>query len=137
MFFFLQDHPLTNRSRIRQLNTESNNKNITLMLISIAFIYIIGDLPYSVFIVIKITFNVVLKELLIASRFSFFFLIILKFCAYYYFNRLFRIRFKVIFQPLFRCISLSIFSKLFKCWKLAIKQINANKRALKKRWHEF
>ena len=77
------------------------SKNLTRMIISTTFLYVIGHLPYSIYYFITRVFKVKpesLRNLFIISQFSLYLLIILKIFIYYFFNKLYRLKFNNLFK---------------------------------------
>jgi hypothetical protein len=81
------------------------NKNITLMLLSISFLYVLGNLPYAIYFVSTRIFKIkpdLIQGLFVISQCSLYFLIIFKVFIYYFFNKMFRKEFDNIFHSLFK-----------------------------------
>jgi hypothetical protein len=89
LFFYLNS---THKARLnRRRNTRENRENMkmTLMFIIISFIYILGNVPFSVSYLIRLIRNERVKWLSRVSLCSFHLLIILKTFVYYGFNKKF------------------------------------------------
>jgi hypothetical protein len=75
---------------------EYNSINLTLMLISTSFLYVIGNAPYSVYYISTRIFYINprrIKTLFTISQISIYLLITLKAFVYYSFNKVFRKQF--------------------------------------------
>jgi hypothetical protein len=81
----------------------ATNKNMTHMLIVIAFAYITGYLPYSIYFVLKVRHGIVLQNLFLFSRLTFIVFIIFKFFVYRYFSKLFRAQLRLYLNKLADC----------------------------------
>jgi hypothetical protein len=76
----------------------ATNKNMTRMLVVIAFAYIVGYSPYSVYVLLKVRFDIVLSDFFVFSRIIYILFIIFKFFVYWYFNKHFRAQLASLFS---------------------------------------
>ena len=93
------------KKKIKRFKREKEaNRNITRMLISTSFLYIFGNIPYSIYYISTRIFGIKPSDLNILfafSQLSLYLLIILKVFVYYFFNRLFRKQLNCYFSILF------------------------------------
>jgi hypothetical protein len=69
------------------------NKNVTWLLVTVSFLYILGNLPYTIYYILKEVFEVhptQMRSLFVVSQTSLNGLIILKIFVYYFYNKPFR-----------------------------------------------
>lgn len=78
--------PMPNNPKDKLIGT-----NVTTLLASISFLFILANLPYSIYFLLKQTFNIRLFDLFIISHLSVNLLIILKIFFYYFLSKPFKL----------------------------------------------